>query len=262
MQQRTNFLPFFIVFFSLSLFLIVLGKFGILNGVASIVNKTVFPLRATTLNIFGLQNSAIKMLSEENAALRKKNSENQSLILENKALKDQFAQSSSTSQSLLPSRVVGAPGFIPGVSLPEYLIINVGSNDSVMPGATVVVGNYLVGKIISSTNDYSKVELINHKNSSFTAKVASTDGRQASGVIKGRGNENLAFENVLLSLSLKKEDIVTTKGDKDERGIGFPPDLIVGKVVSVEKKSSDLFQKAEVVSFVDFTSLSAVFISR
>lgn len=262
MQRKENNIAFFLTFFILSLFLILLGKSGILNGLTSFINKTAIPPKTATLNIFGFQNETIKELSEENAALRKQISDKQSLTLENKALKDQFAASGLTSQSLLPSRVVGSPGFIPGVSNPSYLIIDVGLNDNVVPEATVIIGNYLVGKVISSTNDFSKVELINHKNSSFTGKIASQDGREVSGIIKGRGNEEMIFENVLLTLPLKKDDIVLTRGEKNEEGQGFPPDLIVGKIISVEKKSANLFQKAEVMSFVDFTNLTTVFVLK
>lgn len=269
MQQRTNFLPFFIVFFSLSLLLIVIGKFGILNGFTSIINRTTFPPRMATLNIFGFQNETIKNLTLENTSLRKQLLERENLIPENKALRDQFAQSSSESQSLLPARVVGSPGFIPGTSLPQYLIIDKGSSEGVIPEDTVVLGNNLVGKVISAVDNFSKVELIIHKDSTLTGKVASSDGREASGIVRGKGSDELVFENVLLTLSLKKDDIVLTRGEKDlplgrqdERGAGYPPDLIVGKVVLVEKSPADLFQKAEVVSFVDFTSLTTVFILK
>lgn len=263
MQKRENFIPFFLVFFGLSLALILLGRSGILNGLSSILNRTMLPAKSATLDIFGfggLQNKTIESLKQENAVLRKQVSDRQSLALENKALKDQFAKSGSNSQSLLPAKVVGYPGFIPGVTIPDYLVIDKGSKDGVGIGSTIIVGDYLVGKVISITNNFSKVELVNHKNSSFTGKVASQDGREVSGIIKGRGNEELIFENVLLTLPLKKGDIVLTKGEKDEQGVGFPPDLIVGKVISVEKKPADLFQKAEVVSFVDFTNLTTVFV--
>ena len=182
--------------------------------------------------------------------------------MENKALRDQFAVSGSTSQSLLPARVVGAPGFIPGVSLPEYLIIDKGLKDNVVLGDAIIVGNNLVGKVINSTDNFSKVELLSHQRSAFAGKVASEDGREVSGIIRGKGSEELIFENVLLTLSLKKGDVVLTKGEKNEEGVGYPPDLIIGKITSVEKKPADLFQKAQVLSFVDFTNLTTVFVIR
>jgi rod shape-determining protein MreC len=261
MQRRNSFVPFFLVFFSLSLVLILIGRFGILDGFTSILNKGTGPIKTSTLNIFGYQNKVIKAVSIENAKLKKEVSDRQTLILENKALKDQFAKSGSQSMDLLPARVIGFPGFVPGVSNPEYLIIDKGTNDGVKKGSAIIIENYLVGKVIIVTNDFSKVELLNNKRSSFTAKVTSMDGAEATGVIKGQTDE-MNFENVLLTLSIKKEDLVLTKGDKNEKGEGYPPDLVIGKIVSVEKKSSDLFQKAKVVSFVDFKNLRTVFVLR
>ena len=222
-------------------------------------------MRSSSIDLFslkGFKNKQIKSLTSENAALRKQVSEKQSMTAENKALKDQFAKSSQISQNLLPAKVVGAPGFIPGVSLPEYLMIDKGSIDGVEIGNTIIVENYLVGKVINLIQNFAKVELVNSKSSLFSGKVVPLDGREISGIIKGKGSDKMVFDNVLLTSSIKKDDIVLTKGEKDEKGIGFPPDLIVGKIVSVERKSSDLFQKAEVISFVDFTTLSTVFVLR
>lgn len=261
MQKRTNFIPFFLVFFSLSLFIFFLGRFGFLNGLSSLLNRGANPLKISTINIFGFQNDKIEKLYNENQNLKKMLLDNQNLALENKALKDQFANSSPRSLDLLPARVVGFPGFIPGVSNPDYLIIDKGNRDGIKRGDALIVGNNLIGKVIETTNNYSKVELLNNKKASFTAKVTSTDGAEADGVIKGLGGE-MSYENVLLTLSIKKGDIVLTKGDKDESGNGYPPDLVIGKITSLEKKSSDLFQKAKVRSAVDFTNLKIVFILR
>lgn len=261
MKNRNSFIPFFIVFFTISLLLIFIGRLGLLNGIVSLINKGAVPVKSSTLNIFGYQNKNIRDLVSENAKLKKELSDRQNLILENEALRDQFAKSDAKSLELLPARVIGFPGFVPGVSLPEYLIIDKGLKSGVKKGSTIVIENYLIGKVVDVKPDFSKAELLNNKNSSFTAKVASLDGAEATGVIRGQ-NDAMNFENILLTLMIKKDDQVLTKGDKDEFGIGYPPDLIVGKILTVEKNSSDLFQKAKVKSFVDFTNLKTVFILR
>ena len=67
------------------------------------------------------------------------------------------------------------------------------------------------------------------------------------------------IKNVVLSDKLTVSDLVLTKGDID-LGRGYPPDLIVGKIVSVDKKASSLFQSAQVISLVDITRVPIVFI--
>ena len=64
----------------------------------------------------------------------------------------------------------------------------------------------------------------------------------------------------MLSDSLKKDDLVLTKGDVNAQNVGFPPDLTVGKIASVSKNPSDLFQKAEIQPLVDLSNLEKVFV--
>lgn len=258
MQRKENSLPFFITFFVLSILLILLGESGFLSNFSSFINKSVSPVRSATfgiLSLSSLKNKTIENLDLENQSLRKQLVDRQNLVSENKALKDQFAISSSNSQSLLPAKVIGTPGFIPGVSLPQFLIIDKGSKDALRIGSTIVVGNYLVGRVISLTSNNSKIELVTNKNSSFTAKIVSSSS-EVVGVVKGQGNSELVLDNVLLTQTLKKDELVLTKGDS------YPPDLIIGKIISIDKKPSSLFQKASVKSFVNFVSLEIVFVMR
>ena len=228
------------------------------------MNRSAGDLRINSYSLLsfpGVTNKRINELTLENQNLRKELIDQNNLVSENKALKDQFAASNSNSLNLLPAEVIGAPGFLPGVSLPDYLIIDKGSSQGVLVGSTIVVGNNLVGQVVQVWGDFSKVELVNNQNSTFTATTLASSS-QALGIIRGQGNGSLIFDNVLLSASLKKDDLVITKGDKNEKGFGYPPDLVVGKVISVEKKPSDLFQRAAVGSLVDFVNLKTVFVIR
>lgn len=260
MQRKGNFIPFFLAFFSLSILIIIVGKLGFLDGISSLVNGYSNSARGVFEATFERDTSEnFKKLSDENLKLRKELADKNKLNLENKALKDQFNSSLLDSQSLIPAKVIGSPGFIPGVSIPEYLVIDKGEKDRVLKNDTVVVGNYLIGKVVNSLSRTSKVELIIHRKSALTAKVS---GTQISGVIKGRGNGEMALENVILSQTLKKGSEVLTKGSINEKGEGYPPDLVVGKIISIEKKSSDLFQKANVQSPIDFINIEYVFVLK
>ncbi len=263
MQRKENLLPFFLVFFGLSLFLVLIGRSGIINSFSSVVNSSSAPLRSSAVDLFSLrsfQNKKINSLIDQNLKLQKELLDKKILLSENKALRSQFENIDAIpSQNLIPAKIIGTPGFIPGVSMPEYLIIDKGSANGVLPKSTVIVGNYLIGKIVITSDTSSKIELIISKKSSFTAKVSDSD---ISGIIKGNGNEKLILDNVLLTENLKKDSAVLTKGDRGEKGEGYPPDIAVGKIVSIEKKSSDLFQRAEVRSPLDFRNLNYVFVLK
>lgn len=231
----------------------------------SLIGRSSNPARAGLISIFSSssQNLIIKNLSVENDRLRSQVLDQQKILLENKALKDQFGIIDPKPENLIPVKIVGRPGFIPGLTLPDHLIIDVGRDEKIEAEDTLVLGNNLVGKVIEVSGGFAKVELLTNKNSSFTASVFQNDGTgEISGIIRGEGSDKLVLGNVLLKEDLKKNQLVLTKGDKNDRGRGYPPGLVVGKIVSVEKKSSELFQKGEVVSFIDFSNLRSAFVLK
>ena len=58
---------------------------------------------------------------------------------------------------------------------------------------------------------------------------------------------------------LQKGDLVVSKGDVS-RGVQVPPNLVIGKIISVNKQTSNLFQTAQVQSLVDVSRLERVFV--
>ncbi len=245
----------------LSVLILILSTFGFLSGASSFFQKGVSFLGAGTYRFFQgfplvSQSKNSKKLGEENQNLAKKIIDQQKLERENAALLDQFQTASPKSYGLLPSNVVGAPGFIPGLSVPFNLIIDKGSKDNVKVGMGVVVGNNLVGKIVQTSFFLSKVSLVTDPSLSLSSKTTSN----AAGVIKGVEGGKMVLDNVILSESLKNGDFVLTNGDINLDGVGLPPDIIIGKIISIEKNPSALFQKAKVESLLNFTKLSKVFV--
>lgn len=266
MQKRQNFFPFFITFFCISILFIFLGRTGLFNSVIYLFNKSVVPIEQATYNIFtfsGLENKRINLLVEENSLLRKRMIDHENLVTENKALKDQFSISYPKSLDLIPANVVGSPGFIPGVTIPDYLIIDQGEKSGIKKGNAVIFQNNLIGIVDFSEENFSKIILITGKKTSLTAEVQNPDGiNDTSGIIKGKGNYEMNFENVLLTKEIKKEMVILTLPSINQKGTGIIGGLIVGKIISIDKKPSDLFQSAEVRSFVDLKNLRKVFVIK
>lgn len=262
MKRKPNYLPFFLTFFILSLVLILLGSSGFFNTITSLVNKSSMPAKnfVYILSLRSLQNKEIKKLTQKNLELQKRLEDEYKFITDNIAYKSQFEKSEEKSSDLLPAGVIGYPGFVPGVTQPEFLMIDKGEGNQIELGDTVISDNYLVGKIVQTYPDYAKIELITNEGSSFTAKIG--EGSEENGIIKGQGDGELLLDNVLLTSSLNKDTNVLTKGDKDEQGFGYPPDILVGKIVSIEKNQSDLFQRASIESPLDFKNLEIVFVLK
>lgn len=262
-MHRRSFVPIFLLLIFLSAIFFGLSKTNILKGPADALQSIFSPFEKSTFNVFNVfKKSENSKISLENRNLVKKLVDQKKLQDENTALRFQFETEYPKSQSLLPATVVGAPSFIPGVSTPSYLILDKGTADNVKVGSAVVVTDNVVGKVVETSSNFSKVVLITADSSSFSASVVSVSSPSARaplGVVKGLGSEML-LDNVLLSENLKIGDYVVTKGDLDLSGRGFAPNLIVGKITSVEKKPSALFQKGKVKSLLDFSNLQTVFV--
>ena len=262
MAKKENFTSIFLFFAIFALIIFTLSKFGFLSFPASILQKALSPFAGSVYSAFNFfsspsKDSTISKIKEENRELVKKIVSQSVLQKENSALHDQFATTSIRSKILLPAKIIAAPSFIPGISSPQNFIIDKGTSDSVRVGNAVIYKDNLVGKVTEANLYFSKVTLLTDPSFSLTVKTLRT---RSSGVVKGKGEKQMILDNVLQSDDIKVSDIILTTGDQDIKGLGLPPDLIVGKLISVNKKPSNLFQKGEVVSFLDFLSLSTVFV--
>ncbi|MDO8686909.1 MAG: rod shape-determining protein MreC [Candidatus Berkelbacteria bacterium] len=262
MKKKESFLPVFFFFLFLSILLLGLSKTGFLTGIESVLGEVTRPINRAFFGVFGGlshfgEDTKEINLKEENQALLKKLIDQENLEKENQALRDQFQTTSPSSKKLLSAEIVGAPGFIPGVSDPENLIIDKGLKNNLYVGQAVVFEDNLVGKIVRLSAKFSVVDIITSKSFSLTGKTLETG---AMGVTKGQGEGEIILDNVLLSENLKTGDVVLTKGELNFEGKGIPANLIIGKILSVEKKPSALFQRANVKTLLNYSKLSTVFV--
>lgn len=256
MQKRQRIVFVFVVSAVICLLAILLAKTVVGSGISSAIQFVFSPLQKTALHT----SQNVKPLSEldkakqQIAQLQAENAKLQVIAQDNKALRDQFQTTNPAQQNVIPAEIVGMPQFIPGVSSPEGFIIT--ATNGMKIAMPIVYKNILLGEITAIKGNYAKVSLVSTDAISFTAKTAQTD---AVGIVKGQGNGQILFDNVLLSDSLKIGDTIVTTGETTFEGQGIPPGLIVGKITSIDKNPSSLFQKASIQMLVDITKLSTVF---
>ena len=196
---KSSFTSYFLVFFILSFLIFGASKTGLLNPLDSFF-KTIFsPVQALTYQTFTKvtdfgQNSQILMLKAQNLMLTQKLVDQSKLIADNNALRDQFATENPKSVNLIEADVVGAVGFVPGLSVPEAFTINRGAKDRVKIGDAVVYKNNLVGKITQVSDNLSSITLTTNASSQFIAETLST---KASGIVKGQGGGEVILDYVL-----------------------------------------------------------------
>lgn len=243
---------FSVFFIFVILSLVVLFFFQ--NPLSTLLQNVTLPLQQWTYATVSQptpQAMSEQQLQQENETLRAQLTKVQEIGRDNKALHDQFQQTAPAPKSLLPAHVIGLHD--------DMLLIDKGKNDGVQTGDVIVVKDNLVGKVARMTPHISVVMIISNPATSFTAKAGKTG---AVGLIKAQGGDSIILDNVVLSDTLEKNDTVVTKGDMDGRGNGYPPSLLVGKIVSVNKKPSSLFQSAKIESLLNFTSLQMVFVMK
>jgi rod shape-determining protein MreC len=238
--------------FSILLILSVYILFFFQNPLTAGLQTITVPIQqwafGMTLKPTGMQTPQ-EQLQQENNQLRIELAQMQEMKKDNQALHDQFKTTTPAPQKLLPAGVIGVQ--------PTYILVDKGSSDGIHLGDVVVVKDNLIGNIAKVTPHISQVLLLTDPSTSFTAQSAKTS---ANGVVRSIDGGTVIFTNVVLSDKLEQNDIILTKGDRDAQWHGYPPNLVVGKITSIDKQASSLFQAAKVDSLVFVSKLRMVFV--
>ena len=133
------------------------------------------------------------------------------------------------------------------------LTINRGSSDGVQKGMPVVTVEGVVGQVLTSSPNYSKVLLATDPNSALDVITQKT---RVPGIVKGLGREAFGLHYVLKSAEVEKDDYVLTSG----LGGVFPKGLMVGTVSEITKSRRGMFQNIEIEPAVDFSQLEYLII--
>jgi len=135
----------------------------------------------------------------------------------------------------------------------QYIFVDQGSDDGIRHGMPVVTQEGLVGRVDAVTAKAARVQLITDPNMVVNVRLESLNTEaQLTGSLTG----DIILDMVSQDVPLKMGELVLTSG----LGGGYPPNILVGQVVSVRKFETDLFQTATVQSRVDFANLQAVLI--
>jgi len=135
----------------------------------------------------------------------------------------------------------------------RYIIIDKGSNHGLRRGMPVVTDQGLVGRVDAVIGSAARVQLITDPTSAVNIRLEKAD-REA--VLTGTLAGDLTLDLVPQDISLELGDVVLTSG----LGGSYPRDLIVGQVITVRKRDSDLFQQAFIQPVVDFAQLKIVLV--
>jgi rod shape-determining protein MreC len=136
----------------------------------------------------------------------------------------------------------------------DTILINQGARDGLSRDMPVVTKEkVLLGRISEVYDKQSRVLLITGDKSSLDAKVQDSE---ISGVIRGKGSGQLAFDLVPKNQDLKEGSLIVTTA----LGGIYPKGLLVGTIRRAQKNDTEPFWQTEVSPLLKASGLSQVLI--
>lgn len=201
----------------------------------------------------------INSLQEENAELKIKNSELEQSLREYEMLK---AENETLKEYVnLTDKYANyttIPAYVINKDIGNYsniVIINVGEADGIEENMTVITDAGLVGHIISTTSNTSKVQTIIDPATSITSSISTT---KDSIIVQGSIDLNNLLKATFIptDASIMQDDIVETSG------IGgiYPKGIKVGMIKDIYNTKDIIDRYATVETAVDFEKLDTVLV--
>jgi rod shape-determining protein MreC len=135
----------------------------------------------------------------------------------------------------------------------RYVIINIGTNQGVLPGMPVVTEKGLVGRVDAVISEAARVQLLTDATSAVNVRLQASN---TEAMLVGSVTGDLSLDMISQDAIVTVGDVVLTSG----LGGSYPASLLVGQVVSVRKLDYELFQQAAIQPSVDFNQLGFVLI--
>lgn len=234
---------------------------GLLGEVVTPVQKVVYGAASSVTDFFtriGRRRDLEKdyeLLKEQNAKLQKELLRMEEIEKENRRLSS-LLQFTREKEELM---VTGArvTGKNPG-SWFEVFTIDKGKNQGVRINMAVVNDSGLIGRIIETGENWSKVLAIVDAQSSVSAIIERT---RDNGLVKGSGTLN--FQDGLCKMIYLPIESDVVPGDRViTSGFGgiFPKGIYIGEVKQVIKERRDLYKTAIIKPAADFQRLEEVLI--
>ena len=168
--------------------------------------------------------------------------------LQNERLRNLLAFVDDVDRAALPAQIIGEDAS----NWARTVTIDKGSRAGLRDGLAVVAAEGVVGRIIKTSPNSSRVLLVTDASSNVAALVQRTRTR---GVVQGRGAK-LALKYALHDADVDSGDLLVTSG----MGGVFPKGLSLGLVEVVLRDERDLFQQVLVTPVVDFSHLEEVMV--
>ena len=153
--------------------------------------------------------------------------------------------------TLLPAKVLAATG----IKVPTEAVINRGYLDGVTVNEPIINEDGLLGKVVSVSHSFSTVQLLTDPTNRVAVRVSES---REMGIAKYILSQGLIVDNIPYQGDVKQGDQIISSG----LGGLYPPGLVVGTVIAVERPKADPFLTVRLAPAADFNSLDELFVLR
>ncbi|MFZ5366239.1 MAG: rod shape-determining protein MreC [Patescibacteria group bacterium] len=238
----------FLTFLLLALSLIIFDQLGVIRPLRGGIEKILVPIEERLYDLKRREDERARGRGELERKIAVLESEISTLKKENADMRRLLGAPLPQTWKFQPARVIGTED--------GTLLIDKGRADNVFLGQVAVFENIFVGKITSLGEYISRLETPKSQNLKIpvVVRTKTAEGITARGLLTFAGGK-LLIDRVLPEEQILEGDLVLTAG-KD----GYPSDLLIGKLVKIERGKSEGFQKGEVEPLISPFSLENVFL--
>lgn len=190
-----------------------------------------------------------RLLRDETAELRERVNALNEAIQENQRLKELLSFKEATGYGTTTARVIGSSP----LSSFKTITIGRGSIDGIRKDMAVVTKDGVIGRILSTASNTSKVLLITDRNSDVDALIQRSRDR---GIAEGGDSGLIQLKYLSRNADVVVGDLVLTSGI----GGVFKKGWIIGTISRLDIKSGGLFQFVEIEPAVNFSKLEEVLV--
>jgi rod shape-determining protein MreC len=151
----------------------------------------------------------------------------------------------------LPAKVVGNSYALQN----NFITVERGSNQGVKKGMAAVSSVGIVGVVVETSPNFSKIMSLIHRNSKVSAMLKKDNN---TGSLEWDGSDPgfLTLRNVTKGAKVVKGDSVMTSN----YSANFPPRLLIGTIAAISSESSSNFYTLKIKTATNFFSLQYVYL--
>ena len=192
------------------------------------------------------QNEVV-LLKQEIARLNQQIERNKNLLIENQNLRSLLNLKNEISGKQIAAEVVNRSP----TSWFNIITVNKGENDGVTTNMAVRNSEGLVGRVIQTGSNFSRVMLILDPNSAVPSQIKES---RAAGILYGTGKTRCEMRYITHDTPIELGNTVITSG----YGKYFKKGIIIGTVTKISIQEHALFKTIEIQPRADFGALETL----